>query len=131
MSEESFGAVEERALDLGVLEEVNSQTLQREPSAPTAPQDPEAIFQLSRNWHSEMVEEELDIIIRLSDAVTERLGPNASEAEREAAAEAIWAEDPELLALADRLSELIAANPKSIARGLGELAQMEEEQKER
>lgn len=90
------------------------------------PRDPRATFRLSKEFRSEVAKEEIRILLRLSDAITSRLGPDAAPAERVASAEAIWAEDPELEALQERLAELARTNPKSVTRGLIELGQQEE-----
>jgi len=95
------------------------------------PKDPRATFTLSKDLRSEALDEEIEILRRLSDAITERLGPDAEPAERVAAAEEIWDEDPKLSALASRLKVLMRTNPKSVARGLMELGMKEAEEEGR
>jgi hypothetical protein len=92
------------------------------------PKDPRATFRLSENLRTPVSEEEISILVQLSDAITSRLGPDAAPGERVAAAEAIWAEDPELQALHERLIELMRINPMSVARGLIELGRKEDEE---
>jgi len=82
------------------------------------PIDPEARYRLSRDLDPEVVDEEIKILKRMSDAVTQRVGPDASPAERVAAADGLIEEDPEMGDLAARLSELMRSNDKSVARGL-------------
>jgi hypothetical protein len=108
----------------------NSARSSADPPRKPFPEDPRATFRLSKDFDSEVLDEEITIIRQLSEALTKRLGPNASSAEWIAAAKEIWAEDPELSGLADRLDELISSNPKSVARRLRDLERKEAEEED-
>jgi len=95
------------------------------------PRDPEATFKLRGDLDPEVVGEEIAILGRMSDAVTERVGPDATSEERVAAADELIEEDPEMGDLAARLRELMRSNnDKSVARGLISLGLEEVEAEE-
>ena len=88
--------------------------------------NPDAKYRLRRGPRYELVAEEIEILKRLSDAVTERTSLDATPEERRAAAVELIQEDVELAALLDRLEELSEANDESVARSLASLARKEE-----
>jgi hypothetical protein len=73
-----------------------------------------------------LVVEEVEILKRISDAVTERTSRDATPAERRAAAVDLYEEDDEIAALWDRLEELSRANDESVMRSLASLGRKEE-----
>ena len=96
------------------------------PAKGPPPFDPNAKYRLRLGPRHELVSEEIEILKRLSDAVTERTSRDATPAERRAAGAELVQEDAELAALVDRLEELSEANDESVARTLASLARKEE-----
>jgi hypothetical protein len=94
------------------------------------PGNTEPAYTLRRGPRHELVAEEIEIIKRVSDAVTERTSFDATLRERMDATAELYEEDLELAALMDRVEELARSNDESVLFGLARLSREEEERGE-
>jgi hypothetical protein len=107
---------------------IDSEGMAVQPGAvPRPPFDPEAKYTARRGPRFELVKEEIDILLILSEAVEERTPSDASGEEKQALAEELFREDAELGRLWERLHELIRSNDESIVLALEPLEREEEE----
>jgi hypothetical protein len=105
---------------------VDSEGMAVQPGAvPRPPFDPEARYTARRGPRFELVKEEIDILLAMSEAVERRSPPGASEDEKQALAEELLREDPELGRLSKRLEELVRANDESVVLALESLERNE------
>jgi hypothetical protein len=93
--------------------------------------DDEVYYELNLGDDPELVEAELHILRRLTEAVTARVGLHASLEARQAAFLEITAEDPELHHEVIRMQELSRCHSHSILDGLVKALKEEEEEEER
>jgi hypothetical protein len=102
------------------------------PEAPTtdpdADLDVDVMYTLRGGPGQPLVKEELELILRLSEAVAERLPPVLTANEKRALATELVREDPELSALAARLEELSESHSGAVLGGLARLAEQEAEE---
>lgn len=94
------------------------------------PFDPEARYTARRGPRFELVREEIELARKVAEAVTERTSPEASPEERDKALQELLREDPEIVAIWERLHELIAANDESVILALEALDRKKMEEAE-
>jgi hypothetical protein len=99
-------------------------------AVPRPPFDPEAKYTARRGPRFELVREEIDILLTLTEAVEERAPSGASEEEKQAVAEELFREDAELGRLWERLHELVRSNDESVVLALEPLEREEEDEED-
>jgi hypothetical protein len=91
----------------------------------------EPAYRIAEQPTRPLVEEEIHLMDRLSQAIDEHVPKDLTGAERRARGKELIDSDPELTALAERLEKLSESHDQSVMRNLARLAEEEEEQEER
>lgn len=94
------------------------------------PEDPNAKYRVRLGDDPQLVEGEIRILQRLTEAVDRRVGRDATPKERQAAFLVMVKEDAEMAELTQRLHEMSRCHSRSVVSGLLTLAEEDQEEEE-